>query len=105
MTGPRPDSRLAHLVTQELAPRIGAWHLAQLLGDEVARSAAVRAEVDRIGRAHATGQPCGDPHCTHTTCWRAHLTTLTIDKGDHPCTTTPHDEVSPTRSRSAAPDA
>ncbi|MEU9754367.1 hypothetical protein AB0D90_14675 [Streptomyces althioticus] len=105
MTTPQPDSGLAHLVTRELAPRVGAYHLAQLLGDEIARSPAVRAEVDRIGRAHATGQPCGDPHCTHTTCWRAHLTTPAIDKGDHPCTTTPHATASPATPQTASPDA
>jgi hypothetical protein len=60
---PPADDRLRHLLAQEINTRIDTWKLAFVIAGLIVDSPEVRAEVDRIGAAHAAGQPCGDRNC------------------------------------------
>ncbi|MFI7315177.1 hypothetical protein [Streptomyces hygroscopicus] len=77
MTGQYPpaDDRLAHLIAQEINPHVESWAFAFWLAQGVARSPEVQAELVRIGRAHASGQPCGDRNCA--ACFTAQTTATT----------------------------
>jgi hypothetical protein len=72
MTYPPADDRLRHLLAQEINCSVDTWKLAWSIAGDIVKGPAIRAELDRIARAHNHGQPCGDRHCPH--CFDAALT-------------------------------
>ncbi|MFJ2676355.1 hypothetical protein [Streptomyces sp. NPDC087525] len=72
-TYPPADDRLRQLLAQEINLSVDTWKLAAWIADGIVKSPEIRAELERIGTAHAAGEPCGDRHCQP--CWDARLAT------------------------------
>ena len=63
MTYPPADDRLRHLLAQRINCHVDTWKLAFFIAGAVVDDPEIRAELDRIGAAHAAGEPCGDRNC------------------------------------------
>ncbi|WP_394436204.1 hypothetical protein [Streptomyces sp. SGAir0957] len=63
MTYPPADDRLRHLLAQEINCNVDTWKLAFSIADAIVNDPEIRTELDRIGAAHAAGEPCGDRNC------------------------------------------
>ncbi|MFD8805609.1 hypothetical protein [Streptomyces sp. NPDC059597] len=73
MSYPPPDDRLRHLLAQQINCHVDTWKLAFFIAGAIADNPEIRAEIDRIGAAHNTGQHCGDRNCQ--ACFEATTTT------------------------------
>ncbi|WP_030169069.1 hypothetical protein [Streptomyces sp. NRRL S-813] len=62
-TYPPADDRLRHLIAQRINCHVDTWKLAFFIADAIRDDSDVCREIDRIGAAHAVGQPCGDRNC------------------------------------------
>ncbi|MFG3046303.1 hypothetical protein ACGFZR_15405 [Streptomyces sp. NPDC048241] len=71
MSYPPTDDRLRHLLAQQINCYVDTWKLAFFIAGGLVDDPAIRREIDRIGAAHASAQPCQDRNCQ--ACFEAQL--------------------------------
>lgn len=57
------DDRLRIMLAARINCHVDTWRLAKFIAGAITDDPDIRAEIDRIGAAHAANQPCGDRQC------------------------------------------